>query len=61
LNSVGWLWRLAQFLEAIPMKDFSLFLFLPLDRSMAEMIYSDQVSGIEPRKLNISRVSEACG
>ena len=28
---------------------------------MAEMVYSDQIVAIAPRKLNISRVSEACG
>ena len=61
LKSLWAVMRLAQFLNPLSEKGFSVFLFLSLDRSMAEMVYSDQVSEIEPRKLNISRVSGACG
>jgi len=53
--------RLSEFLNALWGKGFGVFLFLPVDKSMAEMLYCDQVVGIVPRKLNISRVSEACG
>ncbi|VXD22361.1 hypothetical protein PL8927_750058 [Planktothrix serta PCC 8927] len=53
--------RLAQFLNPLSERAFSVFLFLPLAKSMAGMLYYDQVVGIAPRKLNISRVPEAYG
>ncbi len=53
--------RLSEFLNTLWEKGFGVFLFLPVDKSMAEMIHLDQVVRIVPRKPNISRVSEACG